>query len=59
MILISTASMVVKRMRKRAKVSMTEPDFRSLAAAHVGSMSWMVQGWRPISATIQPLSEAM
>ena len=28
-------------------------------AALTGSRSWMVQGWRPISATIQPDSEAM
>ena len=37
--LISTASIVVNRMRKRKKVIMTLPEFRSLTAAHVGSMS--------------------
>lgn len=42
--LISTASIVEKRIRKRKNVMMTLDDWRSLTAAHVGSMSWMVQG---------------
>ena len=37
--LISTASMVEKRIRKRKNVRATLPEFRSLTAAHVGSMS--------------------
>ena len=57
-ILISTASMVVKRIRKRKKVIMTEEEWRSETAAQVGSMSWMVQGCLPNSATSHPLSEA-
>jgi hypothetical protein len=44
MMLISTASIVVKRMRNRKKVIITLDDWRSLTAAHVGSISWMVQG---------------
>ena len=42
--LISTASIVENRIRKRKKVMATLDDWRSLTAAHVGSMSWMVQG---------------
>jgi hypothetical protein len=37
--LISTANMVVKRIRKRMNVIRTLDDCRSLTAAHVGSMS--------------------
>ena len=57
--LISTASMVVKSARKMKKVVATLPASMSEMAALTGSRSWMVQGWRPISATIQPDSEAM
>ena len=44
MMLISTASMAVKRMRNRKNVIITLDDCRSLTAAQVGSMFWMVQG---------------
>ena len=37
--LISTASIVVKRMRKRKNVMMTLDECRSLTATHVGNMS--------------------
>ena len=56
---ISTASMVVKSARKMKKVVATLLASMSEIAALTGSRSWMVQGWRPISATIQPDSEAM
>ena len=39
MMLISTASIVVKRARKMKKVNPTEALLRSLTDAHVGSMS--------------------
>ena len=41
------------------KVVTTLRELRSLTDAHVGSMSWMVHGCRPNSATSQPLSEAI
>ena len=44
MILISTANIVVNSRRNRKNVIITLPDCRSLTAAHVGNMSWMVQG---------------
>ena len=49
--------MVVKSARKMKKVVATLPASMSEMAALTGSRSWMVQGWRPISATIQPDSE--
>ena len=56
---ISTASIVVNSMRKRKKVMMMLDDCRSLTAAHVGSMSCIVHGCLPSSATIHPLSLAI
>ena len=57
--LISTASMVVKSARKMKKVVATLPASMSEMAALTGSRSWMVQGWRPMSDTIQPDYEEM
>ena len=54
--LISATRRQVKMRRKRKKVVATPEAGTSLADTQVGSMSWMVQGWRPISATIQPAS---
>ena len=50
----SAMSNVVKRMRKMKKVSMTLPVGNWLTAALTGMRSWIIQGWRPISATAHP-----
>ena len=50
----SATNSTVKRMRKRKKVSCTEPVCSFETAAVVGIRSWMTHGCRPASATIQP-----
>ena len=53
---------IMTNVMARCEMQGTEGLLQSLMsemAALTGSRSWMVQGWRPISATIQPDSEAM
>ena len=40
--------------RNRKKVVFTAVGLRLEMATFTGSRPWMVQGWRPTSATIQP-----
>ena len=58
MMLISAINSRVNSARNMKKVVCTVPVVRLVRATAVGSRSWMDQGWRPTSATIQPACEA-
>ena len=51
---ISAMRRIVKSTRNMKKVVCTVPAVRLERATVTGSRSWIAQGWRPTSATIQP-----
>ena len=57
MMLTSATSSTVKMAAKSQKVVITDDSGMSEMAATVGRRSWIVQGYRPTSATAQPASE--
>ena len=58
MIISSAISSVVNSTTNRKKAVISEPVLILETEATVGSRSWMVHGWRPTSATIQPDTDA-